>query len=166
MKIKYKKIIIFLMLYSSTLGNHTIDNSLIITKDINFEVQIQDGVSIEGAYLDFGNLLRGSEEKIERDDFISFKSSFENDVIVNISFNDEDLSYSDENFSKFLMKKEGSEEINEGLEVYIKKIESYTLKKGEVDIPIKGEIRGVPKELELGRYKKTINTNVMIYNVF
>lgn len=139
--------------------------NLEITNEINFEIILEDGIAIEPAQLDFGDLIRGTEQIVTRKDKLKFKTSFENNMIVDVKFSEnDDLTPDDFDYAKIKVFVEDEiEEKNENyIEVYLKRVQKYLLEASEVEIPIEGEIRKISDDIKLGKYSKTINITVFV----
>lgn len=161
------KIILFLIITSYIFCQNLYENSLVIKNEIKFEIEIQDGFLIEGAELDFGNLLRGTNKTVRVKDNINLKTTYERDMIVKIQY-EESESIEEEGYSKFQIFPKESNEVEENsdyLDVYIQNVEDMVLKAGEYKIPIIGEIREVGKDIKLGKYERILKANVTISSV-
>ncbi len=167
---KLKKIsvsLLFLILSTYSFSSHR-NNNLTITKDIEFEIEIKSSMSLDldSTVLDFGNLVRDNKDTVTRTNYLKFKKSFDGDRKISVKFNESQSNNQDINYEKFTIDHEKKAENSasngeiETLDVYIKKVNDFYLKKGEVKIPITGEIREVPKNARLGKYEKTIKATV------
>lgn len=147
------------------------DNNLTITKDIKFEVEVGTVVDLDLDPVDinFGNIVRNSNDTVTRTSYLKFKQAFTEDNKVTTSFPEAVGQNTSDEYAKFELEyqqpkeekpKEATTE-KTTLPVYIKKIKDMLVKKGEIQIPITAEIRGVPKDQKLGLYKKNIKMNVI-----
>lgn len=168
-KIIKKNIILIVVKFLITLeivAMGTFENSLIISKEIKFEILLQDGVSVEPAILDFGDIVRGSRSKVIRESNLIFTSSFSEDMLVDIQFDiNEDKTPDDENFAKIeIQNVDENKKVDEEniIDVYIKRVKHFNLKSGEINVPIIGEIREVKEDIALGKYEKNISVNVTL----
>ena len=147
------------------------DNNLVITKDINFEVEVGTVIDLDLDPVDinFGNIVRNSNDTVTRTSYLKFKQAFTEDNKVTTSFPEAASQNANEEYAKFDLdyqppKEEKPKEATTEkttLPVYIKKVKDMLVRKGEIQIPITAEIRGVPKDQKLGLYKKNIKMNVM-----
>ena len=180
MKIKIKnKVIAFLVfLIFTTVALGQMRDNVVISKDIDFEIEIGTAIDLDldPVYIDFGNLVRDNKDTITRTSYLKFKSVFQEDNLVTTSFPEEEVGDTgnnliDPNYAKFDLeymltprdkeKQQGKvEDMKTKLPVYIQRIQGMTAKKGDIQIPITAEIRGVPKDQMLGRYYKAIKMNV------
>lgn len=172
-----KKICSYSVLFClSSLGllaiEHTSDNSLTISRELNFEIEIESALEVDlnPVDLDFGTLVRGTNQvRIAKGD-LKFNSGFKNDVKVSIEYEKNgDEMPEDKNYAKYKIKHKDvtSEKVteNDTLDVYIRRVDSQIMKMGETTIPIIGEIRSVSKEAKLGKYEKTIKATVFVTEV-
>lgn len=180
MKIKIKnKVIAFLVfLIFTTVALGQMRDNVVISKDIDFEIEIGTAIDLDldPVYIDFGNLVRDNKDTITRTSYLKFKSAFQEDNLVTTSFPEEkvgDIGNKgiDPNYAKFDLEyvltprnkekqQEKVENMKTELPVYIQRIQGMTVKKGDIQIPITAEIRGVAKDQMLGRYYKAIKMNV------
>lgn len=147
------------------------DNNLVITKDINFEVEVGTVIDLDLDPVDinFGNIVRNSNDTVIRTSYLKFKQAFTEDNKVTTSFPEENSKDTNNEYAMFDLdyqppKEEKPKEATTEkttLPVYIKKVKDMLVRKGEIQIPITAEIRGVPKDQKLGLYKKNIKMNVM-----
>lgn len=145
-------------------GTHTSENSLVITKDINFEIQVLSSlaVGVDPVELDFGDIQRNSKNLITKEAPLKFKAAFENDVEITVEYDSiEDLMAGDLYYAKYQITPVDISDVteNDKIDVYLKRVKAITLQKGDMSIPIIGEIREVGN-VKLGEYKKTIEATV------
>lgn len=151
---------------SKAVQTHTSSNSLVITKDIKFEIEVQSSlnVGVDPVELDFGSIQRNSRETIKKEGDLKFKAAFDKDVQVRVEYEKAgDLMQNDPNYAKYQIEyvnKDG-EKYDDKIDVYLQRVKDKTLKQGEVKIPIVGEIREVGN-VRLGEYKKTIKADVYV----
>lgn len=146
------------------------DNNLVITKDINFEVEVGTVIDLDLDPVDinFGNIVRNSNDTVTRTSYLKFKQAFTKDNKVTTSFPEETNKDVNNEYAMFELDYQQPEEKPKEattekttLPVYIKRVKDMLVRKGEIQIPITAEIRGVPKDQKLGLYKKNIKMNVM-----
>lgn len=126
---------------------------------LDFEVTVEDSidVGIEGAKLDFGNILKNSKQLQIAKGNIRLKTSADKEMSVTAAFRDGQL---DGDYTKFELFKDGGT-TGDALNVHIRNVEKFILLKGEDLIPITGEIREVGN-ITLGKYEKTIKVDLNI----
>lgn len=157
-----------------TAEEHRSDNSLTVTKNIDFSIEITDGIAINPAEINFGSIVRGTKGVRKKTENLKFNTSFSEDVEIQIKFL-EDLSPEDEKFAKYKLILKNDENSNDAIEentieentidVYLEKIDKLYLRKGEVDIPINAEIREVRENIKLGMYEKNIQVYVFVQTI-
>lgn len=151
---------------SKAAQTHTSSNSLVITKDINFEIEVQSSlnVGVDPVELDFGSIQRNSKETIRKEGDLKFKTAFKNDVQVKVEYDKNgDSTPEDAKYAKYQIEyvnKDG-EKYDDKIDIYLERVKDRTMKQGEVKIPIVGEIREVGN-VRLGEYKKTIDATVYV----
>ena len=153
-------------LNSNAAGTHTSTNSLVITKDINFEIEIQSSlaVDVEPVLIDFGDIQRNTTNMIRKQGDLNFKAAFDKDVQVRVDYEKEgDLTPNDINYAKYQMNyvNQVNENYTDTIDVYLKRISQEILKQGSVKIPVIGEIREVGN-VRLGEYEKTVKADVYV----
>lgn len=153
-------------LNSNAAGTHTSTNSLVITKDINFEIEIQSSlaVDVEPVLIDFGDIQRNTTNMIRKQGDLNFKAAFDKDVQVRVDYEKEgDLTPNDINYAKYQMNyvNQVNENYTDTIDVYLKRINQEILKQGSVKIPVIGEIREVGN-VRLGEYEKTVKADVYV----
>lgn len=156
-------------LTSFAIGEHTSSNSLTISKNLDFEIEIESALDVDlnPVDLDFGDLVRGTTQKKVAQGDLKFNSGFNSDVKISIDYDKtNDKIPSDTTYAMYQIKHEDvkGEKIteNDTLDVYIKRVKDVVMKKGEMKIPIIGEIRGVSKEAKLGKYSDKITATVFV----
>lgn len=146
------------------------NNNLTITKDIKFEVEVGTVIDLDLDPVDinFGNIVRNSNDTVTRTSYLKFKQAFKEDNKVTTSFPEETNKDVNNEYAMFELEYQQPEEKPKEattektkLPVYIKKVKDMLVRKGEIQIPITAEIRGVPKDQKLGLYKKNIKMDVM-----
>lgn len=157
------------MLRKGVLGSFIVLNFLIINTSnaqypttrttLDFEVTVEDSidVGIEGAKLDFGNILKNSKDLQIAKGNIRLKTSADKKMSVTAAFRDGQV---DGDYTKFELFKDGGT-TGDALDVHIRNVEKFILLKGEDLIPITGEIREV-RNITLGKYEKTIKVDLNI----
>lgn len=145
-------------------GSHTAENSLVITKNIDFEIEVLSSlaVGVEPVELDFGDIQRNTKDLIKKETPLKFKAAFDRDVQITVEYTTtDDLMIGDPNYAKYQITPVDMTNVNENdkIDVYLKRIKDFALQKGNVSIPIVGEIREVGN-IKLGEYKKTIEATV------
>lgn len=168
MKNKYIFFLIFLIniLNIKIFSIQNLENNLVIEKNIDFLIEIQDGLFVEGTQLDFGDIVRGTKNIIKKENFLKVNGFFNQDMEISIDFLEDEMEEQG-NYVKFKIFPESVEEIEDKdfIEVYIEKIEKFELKVGEKNIPIKGEIRDVGGNVMLGRYSRTLKVSLEIKSI-
>lgn len=148
--------IILKFLYGTSLLAMTSDIPT-TTVDIKFDLEVTDTVKVEPVYLDFGNILKNSNQKVTAQSYFNLSGGFEQDMLVSTSYNE---GQSEGDYTKVEVPK-----LNGGssdkLDVYLYNIKNRILSSGEYKIPVIGEIREVGN-IELGKYEKTLKMNVEI----
>lgn len=161
MKIKGGKLHIFFSLFTlfSLATVKTLADIPKKTVDIEFEVEVKDTVAVDVAYLDFGNILKNSRQKISALSYLNLKTEYQKDMKMTTSFKNGTI---EGEYTKFqLNKKDGSSNPTDLIDVYLYNIKSQTLKTGDKKIPIIGEIREVG-DISLGKYEKTVTMDIEI----
>lgn len=151
---------------SKAVQTHTSSNSLVITKDINFEIEVQSSINVgvDPVELDFGSIPRNSKQKITKTGDLKFKTAFKNDMLVKVDYDKNgDLTPDDTKYAKYQIEyaNKNDEKYDDKIDVYLQRVKDRTLKQGDIKIPIVGEIREVGN-VRLGEYKKTINATVFV----
>lgn len=151
-------------LNSNAVGTHTSANSLVITNDINFQIEVLSSlaVGVDPVELDFGDIQRNSKNTITKEADLKFQASFNEDVQIKIDYDKtDDLMSTDPVYAKYQITHidNNPENQNDKIDVYLKRVDAVVLRKGEMIIPITGEIREVGN-IKLGEYKKTIEATV------
>lgn len=162
--VRLKKVTVLLLLLTfSVIGKGAINNNLIITKDIEFQIEIGTVIGLDPVDINFGDIVRGSNNTITKTEYLKFKTAFTQESKVTVEFTDKDLSPEDKNYGKFELEYQNKdkETYDDKLPVYIKRIKDMEVKTGEKQIPITAEIRGVPEDQRLGKYYKSIKINVI-----
>ena len=162
---KMKKVSVFLLFLTFfTMLRGAASDNLVITKDINFEVEIGTAIDLDlkPVIINFGNILRDNDDTITKTEYLKFNSAFLQDNMVTTSFPADDLSQSDQEYAKFELEYENKkdENYNDKLPVHIKRVKAMLVRQGEDKIPITAEIRGVPENQRLGKYYKAIKMDV------
>lgn len=127
--------------------------------ELNFEVIVEDSidVGIEGAKLDFGNILKNSKQLQIAKGNIRFKTTYDKKMSITATFRDGQI---EGDYTKFELFKDGGN-TGDTLDVYLHNVEKFILLKGEDTLPIIGEIREVGN-ITLGKYEKTIKVDLNI----
>lgn len=151
---------------SKAVQTHTSSNSLVITKDINFEIEVQSSINVgvDPVELDFGSIPRNSKQKITKTGDLKFKTAFKNDMLVKVDYDKNgDLTPDDAKYAKYQIEyaNKNDEKYDDKIDIYLQRVKDRTLKQGDIKIPIVGEIREV-ENVRLGEYKKTINATVFV----
>lgn len=161
-------LIFFFIIITNIKANLLTDptNTLIITKDIEFEVEVLSSISVgvEPVLLDFGDIQRNTNNLLQKEADLKFKSAFTQDVEVRVEYDPTtDLLKNDPNYAKYEIDyvNQNGETYNDKIEVYLKRIDNTLLKKGTVIIPVLGEIREVGN-VRLGAYAKDIDATVYV----
>lgn len=169
-----KKIGIYSMIFCFSsfglfaVGSLSGDN-LKISKQLDFIIDIDSAlvVDLEPVDLDFGDLVRGTNQTKVATGDLKFKAGFNNDVQISIDYDTTgDQMIGDPKYAMYKIKHEDvkGEKIteNDTLDVYIQRVKDFTMTKGETKIPIVGEIRSVSKDAKLGKYSEKINATVFV----
>ena len=160
-----KKISVFLMFLTSSVISISAGDHLTISKDIIFEVEVGTAIDLDLDPVDinFGNIVRNSNDTVTKTSYLKFKTAFTEDNKVKTYFPEGDLTPSDLNYAKFELEyqNKANETYTDKLPVYLQRINDMLVRKGEIQIPITAEIRGVDKNQRLGEYKKNIKMNVV-----
>ena len=151
-------------LKSNAVGNHTSTNSLVITKNIDFQIEVLSSlaVGVEPDERDFGDIQRNSKNIITKEADLKFQASFNEDVQIKVEYDKtDDLMPTDTVYAKYQITpvENNPENQNDKIDVYLKRVNAEILRKGEMVIPITGDIREVG-DVKLGEYKKTIGATV------
>lgn len=160
MKIIFRKGVLYIFLILNfLLVNISNAQYPITTSAINFEVVVEDSIDtgIEGGKLDFGNILKNSNQLQTARGNIRFKTSLDKKMSITATFRDGEEAGE---YIKFKLFKDGGNS-GDSLNVYLQKIEKVILLKDEDKIPIMGEIREVGN-IPLGRYEKTIKVDLNV----
>lgn len=157
------------MLFFTIVLNFLLINSLLIakvvngvevptaTREIEFELEVQDTISVEPVYLDFGNILKNNKNLVTANSYFILTGAYTQDMLLSTSFENGTIEGS---YTKFQIFREGNT-AGDSLDVYLYNIDSRILSSGETKIPVVGEIREV-KDITLGKYEKTVKMNVII----
>lgn len=126
-------------------------------EDIIFEVQVTEATSVEAAELNFGNILKNSNQVQTARSSFNLKTSYSEDMLVSTSYrNTQEVG----DFSKLIIYQKGMTS-GDSLEIYLSKLKKNRIAKGEIKIPILGEIRSVG-DIQLGAYEGTVIMDVEI----
>lgn len=129
------------------------------TVDIEFEIEVEGTVAVDVAYLDFGNILKNSKQKITALSYLELKTVYPNDMHMTTSFQG---GTQEGEYTKYqLVKKGGSTNPGDIIDTYLYNIKSQVLQAGDKKVPIIGEIREVG-DVSLGEYEKTVVMNIEI----
>lgn len=153
---------IFLKLFVITTNLYAIQSMSGIpktTKEIEFTLEVLDGVNVEPLWLDFGNILKNSNNLYTAQSYLNIEGKFQEESYISTFF---DEGVKEENYTKLEVGLEENQNItNDKIDVYIKNVENQIIKQGDTKIPIIGEIRSVG-DIKLGRYSKNVRMNVII----
>lgn len=127
------------------------------TKLIEFELQVTDSILVDPIYLDFGNIVKNSNDIKTANSFFYLSSSYANEMLVSSEYMG---GVKEGEYTKFQVYKKG-ELSGDYLDVYLHNIAPRSLSPGENKVPIVGEIRGVG-DVALGKYEKTVQMEVII----
>lgn len=157
------------MLFFTIILNFLLINSLLIakvvngvevptaTREIEFELEVQDTINVEPVYLDFGNILKNSKDMVTANSYFKLAGAYAQDMFLSTSFEGGTIEGF---YTKFQVFREGNTS-GDSLDVYLYNIDSRILSSGETKIPVVGEIREV-SDIALGKYEKTVKMNVII----
>lgn len=147
----------FLNVEASILKNSNIPTT---TKEIKFELEVTDSLKVDPVYLDFGNILKNSNDKQTSLAYFNLATTYDQNMLVTTSYQDQDGTVEGD-YTKIKVPKKENGNSEDVLDVYLYNLKSQTLNAGEHKIPIIGEIRSVGN-ISLGKYEKTVKMNVII----
>lgn len=148
----------FLNIEASILKNPNIPTTRV---DINFELEVTDSLKVDPVYLDFGNILKNSNDLHTARSYFNLSGAFKQDMLVSTNYSEGKIEGA---YTKIQVPKKEAGLPTDVLEVYLKNIKSRIFSTGEYRIPIDGEIRQVGN-IGLGKYEKTIEMNVEVQPV-
>ncbi len=129
----------------------------IATAEIEFELEVTDTVKVEPVYLDFGNILKNSNNLNTAQSYFNLSAGVKQDMLISTTYSE---GIQEGEYTKIEVQKQGGKPTDK-LDVYLYNIKNNILTSGDYKIPIIGEIREVG-DIELGKYEKTIKMDVMI----
>lgn len=149
---------------SKAIGSHTSQNSLVITKDIEFQVEVLSSlaVGVDPVELDFGDIQKNTKDIIVKEAELKFKAAFDQNVQITVDYDTQgDLMPGDPDYAMYQITPTDTSNTtaNDKIDVYIKRVKALELQKGNISVPIIGEIREVG-DIKLGEYTKTIEATV------
>ena len=163
-KITKQMLLCFFVIVLKALNTTNVEASLVTgksipvtTKLIEFELQVTDSILIEPVYLDFGNIVKNSNDTKTANSFFYLSSSYANEMLVSSQYIG---GVKEGEYTKYQVYKKG-EVGGDFLDVYLHNIAARSLSPGENKVPIVGEIRGVG-DVALGKYEKTVQMEVII----
>lgn len=145
----------FLYIEASILKNSNIPTT---TVNINFELEVTDSLKVDPVYLDFGNILKNSNEKQTSMTYFNLSTTYNQDMLVTTSYQGGDI---DGNYTRIKVPKKENGNTSDILDVYLYNLNSQNLNAGSYKIPIIGEIRSVG-DISLGEYERTITMDVIV----
>lgn len=157
------------MLFFAIILNLLLENNLLIAKVINgvevptateqieFEIEVQGTINVDPVYLDFGNILKNSNDMVTANGYFNLAGAYTQDMFLSTSFEGGQIEGA---YTKFQVS-EKDPTSTDSLDVYLYNIDSRILSSGETKIPVVGEIREVGN-IALGKYEKTVKMNVLI----
>lgn len=154
---------IFLKLFIVTINLYAAQTGTkipITTKEIEFTLEVLDGVKVDPLWLDFGNILKNSTVLYKAQTYLNIEGKFQENTYITTSFAE---GTQEGNYTKLKIKAENnnSSAINNEIDVYIKNIENQIIRPGDTKIPIVGEIRSVGN-VDLGKYNKTTRMSIIM----